>query len=404
MKRLAALSAICFCILVLATADGLAADAATVNPDLQLVAEANTALAADLYAKFRGRSGNLVFSPYSVSTALAMTSSGAGGATAREIAKVLHVPADDPQRLHIGTAALQAALRGEKDQKDYELKVACRLWAHAGTTILPRFLDLTERQYGARAGVLDFADPEAARRTINEWVRRQTQDKIGDLLPSGAIGPQTSLVLANAVYFRARWATPFDPADTRQASFHLSADRQAQVAMMHRAGGFGYAEMDGVKVLYIPYRGFRMSLAIVLPDKRDGLADLEAKLSAQKLDAWKKAEGQWVVVSMPKFKTKTHLDLTATLKTLGMTSALSDEADFSGIDSTLTLRLSGAIHEATIDVDEHGTEAAAATAVEVAGSPQNPPVFRADHPFLFFLFDEETGAVLFLGRVVDPNA
>ena len=406
MKRRSLNIAVCFWTITLsAIAASRAADPATANPDLQLVADGGNAFACDLYAKLRGRTGNLVFSPYGISTALAMARDGARGDTAREMAGVLHVAGAEPRRLQVGAAALQMALRGEKDQKDYELRIANRIWASDKTTILPLFLDLTERQYGARAEALSFAaDPEAARRTINEWAGRQTQGKIENLVPPGSIDGQTSLVLANAVYFRARWAMPFDPADTQPAAFHVSADRRVQAPMMHRAGGFGYAETDDAKVLSIPYRGYRIAMAVVLPNRRDGLADLEAKLSPKRLDAWRKAESQWVVVSMPKFKTRTHLDLAAALKTLGMTSAFDERADFSGIDGTRTLRLSDAVHQATIDVDEHGTEAAAATAEMVAGSPENPPVFTADHPFLFFLFDEDTGAVLFLGRVVDPNA
>jgi len=381
------------------------------------VAAANNAFAADLYAQLRNTEGNLFFSPNSIEAALAMTYAGARGRTADQMARVLHVPQDmtgdiNPaarREMHGGFAAFLKDLGAEKGPdgkpRGYQLSVANALWGQKGYVFLPEFLGLVKTNYGAGLTEVDFAtDTEGARRTINAWVEKETRDKIKDLLKTGILVPATRLVLTNAIYFKGDWAAQFKKADTRDAPFHLAADRSVSVAMMNRRGEYGYVEQEGFQALKLPYVKDELSMVVLLPKKVDGLAAVEKSLAAEGLHKWiGLLRLREVIVAMPKYKITAEFELNRTLAAMGMPDAFSDSADFSGMDGKKDLYISNVVHKAYVDVNEEGTEAAAATAVVMrefaAVVPERPPVFRADHPFVFLIRHEKSGAILFMGRV-----
>ena len=388
---------------------------ASADPSPALVRE-NNAFALDLYARLRTGDGNRFLSPWSISAALAMTYAGARGATAAEMAKTLHFDLPSAQ-LHEAFHHLIAELHsrntprdGSKDDPDVQLVTANALWVQAGLPLLPDFLKLIEANYGGGLHTVDFhGATEAARQTINARVQEQTRDKIKELLKRGILGPLTELVLTNAIYFKALWAAPFAAAQTRPDDFHVSNQDKVRVAMMNQTGPFGYLDGGTFQALELPYKGNTLSMVILLPKSVDGLAALESAMTLEKLDAWlKKVSPQRVRVSLPKFKLTGEFRLDEVLKELGMPSAFqADSADFSGMTGTRELSISAVVHKAFVEVQEKGTEAAAATAVVMGRAAMiapPPTAFRADHPFLFLIRDVQSGAILFLGRLVRPEA
>jgi len=370
------------------------------------IVKGNTAFALDLYAKLRGSEGNLFLSPMSISTALGMTYAGARGKTAEEMAAVLHLPKEQEQA-HESLGSLTGDLNTLSEAKGARVSIANALWGQKGYAFRDDFLRTVKKHYGGGLGEVDFAKSEAARRTINAWVEKHTQDKIKDLIPQGVLNALTRLVLTNAIYFKGDWSSPFKKHSTRDAPFHLSAEKKVQVPLMFQQGGFGYAKREGLQVLEMPYKGGRMSMVILLPEKVDGLSALEKGLTPANLDKWlsglKRTE---VVVYVPKFETTAQFELNTTLSAMGMSKAFSlKDADFSGMTTTERLFLTNVIHKAWVRVDEKGTEAAAATAVAAAGeaAPRQMVIFRADHPFLFLIRDRTTGSILFMGRVMNPK-
>jgi serpin B len=385
-----------------AGAEQPAASAATVARD-------GNAFALDLHARLRAaQEGDLFFSPQSLSTALAMTYAGARGDTAAQMARTLHLSLPQDQVPAAYAALLQALNVG--DDAGYRLSVANRLWGQRGEGFLDEFLAITRRFYGAELGQVDFrTDAGAARAEINAWVLRQTADKIRDLIPEGALQPTTRLVLTNAIYFRGDWATQFAKEATTEQPFHVTADRTLGVPLMFakmRVGLAGHPEA-GLTVAELPYRGDDVSMIVLLPDAVDGLAAVESQLAPERLAGWTSAlPRQDVLVYLPRFSIESSFGLGATLSAMGMPLAFSGDADFSGIDGRHDLFISAVVHKARVDVDERGTEAAAATGVVVglkAVRPVEPPTFRADHPFLFLIRHNPTGAILFLGRVTEPR-
>jgi len=373
--------------------------------DVKAVAASGNAFGLELYGQLRSREGNLFFSPHSITSALSMLYAGAGGDTQQEIAKVLHFSLP-PQRLHPAFAELRGQLCSDTEKENYSLTIVNQLWGRSGAKFLSSYLDLTRRDYGARLQELDFKDsPESARKTINDWVEKQSRGKIENLLAPGALNNDTHLVLTNVIYFLGNWATPFDPDETQQADFHLSATRKVAVSMMHQEGQFGLRTNNNVQALTIPYRGFRLSMVIVLPEKIDGLKALEESLSVERLASWHSTETRQLEVYLPKFKVESQFNLADALKALGMRLAFSNEADFSGMNGRRDLTVTAAVHKAMVQVDETGTEAAAATGIAVGATaaPGRPATFRADHPFLFLVRDEDTGCILFMGRVANPS-
>jgi serpin B len=370
------------------------------------------AFAAALHGELRGRSGNLVHSPLSISSALGLTVAGAAGETREEMRRVLHLPADDAAAYE-GYRALYARFQEFARDGGVRWNLANRLWLQEGTTLLPAYVATTERVFGAKSGTLDFARaPEPSRVTINDWVADQTEDRIKDLFPPGSIGPDTRVVLANAIWFKGKWATTFDVNRTRPVPFHRGGGATVDVPTMHRNLPRPVAAIAGARLLELPYQGDRLGMLLVLPDAVDGLPAVESRLGADSLRAWAAALAAAPVphggtnIALPKFTARTRLELNGTLAALGMPTAFDAErADFSGMNGGRDLSIAVVVHQAFVDVDEEGTEAAAATGVAVrTTSVTIPQEFHVDRPFLWFIRDRATGTVLFMGRVVDPTA
>ncbi len=370
--------------------------------DVQALVAGNTAFALDLYRELGGDEGNLFFSPYSISASLGMTYAGARGNTEAQMAQALHF-ALDQSLLHPAFASVGAWLRAVQDKGEVRLRVANSLWPQEGYPLLDEFLALTEQFYGVAITPLNYNEPEVARQRINAWVEERTEGKIEDLIPPGTL--LALLVLVNAIAFKGNWARQFDEALTQDAPFWLGPGNQVRVPLMQQLGTFGYAQLDDLFILELPYAGGDVSMVILLPAAIDGLAALEDSLSVERLRRWMgRLRESEVQVYLPRFKMKCGFRLSGRLKAMGMTDAFDDLADFSGIDGTHSLYISAVFHEAYVDVNEEGTEAAAATAVVVApkGIPLPSPTFRADHPFVFLIQEKATESVLFVGRVVNP--
>ncbi|MGE0708984.1 MAG: serpin family protein [Planctomycetota bacterium] len=391
---------------------------ASANPDsaqAKAAADGSNGFAVDLYRAVKDQAGNQFFSPYSVSVALGMTREGARGETAAEMDRVMHFPKD----LAVAHEALRLGLvppiheeytdKGREQRPAFALEVANRLWGQQGKTFVPAFLKTLEDRYAAPLEQLDFRQTAAARKRINDWVAEHTKDKIKDIVPEGLPTPDTRLALANAIYFKANWTDPFYEHGTKDEAFHLGGRKDAQVKMMHRGGHLGLGEDERVQVLELPYGRGETSMVVVLPKDREGLKQVEDALSADTLGGWLRLlRHQRVDVSLPRFKFTVPLDLTQVLQGMGMKRAFNaSQADFSAMCADEPLFIGAVLHKAFVAVDEKGTEAAAATVVMMrAGSamrPEKPKPFRADHPFLFLIRDTRSGAILFMGRVVDPT-
>lgn len=373
--------------------------------DWQVFVRGNSRFALDLYGRLRTEPGNLFFSPGSISTALAMTYAGARAETEAQMADVLHF--DLPQdRLHAAAADLADRLRGAQ-QKGVEVRVANRLWGQAGYELLPGFLRTMKEHYGADVGQVDFVgQTEAARQVINGWVLGQTNNKIQDLIPAGVLDPLTRLVLTGAIYFKGDWARQFNKKATSDAPFHVSADELVDVPMMFQREEFPYGAVEGVQVVELSYAGNRLAMLILLPQQPGGLTRLEEQLAPENLDKWSSAlRRQEVAVYLPRFTITSQFSLKSVLESLGMVAAFdAQRADFSGMIGRKELYVSAVLHKAFVDVNEQGTEAAAATSVAVGvTSARVTPTFRADHPFAFLIRDKPTGSILFIGRVANPR-
>lgn len=375
-----------------------------IQPAAAEVVQANNAFAVDIYRALAGEEGNLFLSPFSISTAFAMLHAGARGETESQMAQVFHFP-QDQSRMHDAFHALLVSLNRGIDFGGYRLDVANQLWGQVGFPFLDDYLAVTREKYLADLVGLDFAaDPEAARMTINDWVAEQTQDRIQDLMPEGSINALTVLVLTNAVYFKGTWETQFDPDRTTELPFYVNGTEKVTVPTMMRTGPARVGAGDGVSVLELPYSGEDLSMIVLLPEKRDGLAALEKQLTPEALAAWIgsiQAKEEFSI-QLPRFQVESKFALNQVLAEMGMPDAFTGQADFSGIDGRRDLFVQAAIHQAFVKVNEEGTEAAAATGISV-GRTSVPEFFQADHPFLFLIHDNVTGSILFLGRVVDPR-
>jgi len=378
-----------------------------VDPDVATLVEGNTRFAFDLLQPLQKPEGNLIYSPASISTALALTYAGARGDTALEMATVLHFDLE-PDRLHAAFAGLLASLEEAARPPGCELRMANALWPQDGYTFQPEFLRIGRLQYQAGLQTVDYVgSTELARRTINTWVAEQTAGRIKDLIKRGILTADTRLVLTNAIYFKGQWLYKFDRQATRPGPFTLLDGTQTQVPLMRQAAELPYAEPDGLQVLELPYAGEELSMVVLLPRAADGLPALEQALSAKALAGWLAKLGrQKVNVVLPRFKMTSDLELRDALSALGMRDAFTDKADFSGMDGTHYLFLSQVVHQAYIEVNEEGSEAAAATGVvmKLRATPAPPPEFRADHPFLLLIRDTRNGSILFLGRVANPSS
>ncbi|HQA81185.1 MAG TPA: serpin family protein [Methanoregulaceae archaeon] len=378
------------------------------------VVDASNQFALDLYTRLAedpaNKGENIFFSPFSISSALAITYEGARGDTAREIREVFHFPGDSAM-MRTGYASVIAGIN--RGSSAYELRTANALWAEQTYPFLPEYIILADRTYGAKVTTLDFiTKPDESRLSINRWIGDQTNDKIKDLLPGGSITPETRLVITNAVYFRGTWVKQFDEKKTTVEDFMTGSGEIVRVPMMQRTdrnATYGYWENGNLQVLRMPYEsdtGKELSMAVLLPREGDPGA-LEQSLSASILSELEQnLTTRQVMVSFPKFTMETRYALPGIVSAMGMQTAFTNRADLSGMDGTTDLFITDIIHQAFIEVNEEGTEAAAATAViggAGAASVEAPvPVFRADHPFLFIIRDDETGLILFIGRVEHP--
>lgn len=385
----------------------------TVAPaDAMAVADGNTAFAVDLYEHVAGQEdGNFFYSPYSISVALAMTWAGARGQTEQDMASTMHFTLDQ-DALHPAVNQLDLALtsRGQgasgADDEPFRLNIANSIWGQKGKTWEPDFLDTLAVNYGAGLRTLDFnADPEGSRDTINGWVEDKTEDRIKDLLPEGSITPNTVMVLTNAIYFNAAWLSPFEKEATRDGDFTLGDGSTATVPFMHQMTSYGYFAGTDFEALEMPYDGGELSMVILLPGEGVGIDGLEGDLDNALQTSLSGLEDKMVDLSLPKFEFETPLPLTQILKDMGMESAFDASADFSGMDGMGGLAITDVLHKAFVAVNEKGTEAAAATAVVVGetSAPVADITVSVDRPFIFLIRDIDTGAVVFLGRVMDPS-
>jgi serpin B len=399
-------------------ASGLARSSPDVSAeDLAAAAAAERAFAAAVFDLLADGDDNVVFSPASIHLALAMTYAGARGDTAAEMAAVLGSPFDDQERFHAALNALDTALEARNrveppgpsgEERKVVVRTANALWGQQGVAFLTPFLDTLARNYGAGMRLVDYvADAEAARVAINAWVAGETNDRITDLIPAGVLGPMTRLVLTNAVYLDASWAVPFDPKATADGSFSRLDGSEVTVSFMHQEESLPFARGEGWQAVELPYVGGELAMLVVVPDE-GRFEEAEAAIGDGLFDAAADALAPATVrLALPKFEYRTQETVSSLLQRLGMAAAFDPQtADFSGMTTEERLFIGEVIHEAFIAVDEAGTEAAAATAVvmRATAAPVDAVELDVDRPFLYSLYDRATGAILFMGRVLDPAA
>lgn len=381
--------------------------------DLIKLAEGNTAFTLDLYQQIKSTPGNLFYSPYSISSALAMTYAGSEGKTAEEMAAAMHflLPQESLHSAFNGLDHMLTSLaeieipEGEGDP--FQLNIANSLWGQEGFHFESDFLDILAENYGAGLRLLDYiSQPEESRQTINQWVSDETKEKIQNLIPQGAITSDTRLVLSNAIYFKATWLESFEEALTEEGTFFGLDGEEIPVPMMGHSSSpsFLYFKGEGFQAVELPYIGNQVSMLVLVPD-RGSFADFEAQLCAETLS--RVLDGLTyspIDLKFPKFEFESGLSLARTLSDMGMPTAFSDGADFSGMTGSKDLFISDVFHKAFVSVDEEGTEAAAATAVlmQVTSMPESPLELTVDRPFLFLIREHETNTILFIGRVVSP--
>jgi serpin B len=395
-------------VVSLAGMTGISAEAAA-DPNQQIIVEGNNKFALELYQALQSQQGNLFLSPYSISTALAMTYAGARGQTQEQMAKTLNFPTTtlSNEQFHSAFGAIIRKLNAAGQIGGCELAVANALWGQKDYKFLQEFLTLVRTNYDGDLRQVDFAkQTEAARKTINDWVEGKTREKIKELIKPGMLDSMTRLVLTNAIYFKGKWASQFKPDKTQDAPFILLGGQKVNVPMMNQTGQFGYAQTDAIQLLEMPYINNELSMVVLLPNKLDGVNELEKGLTADNLAGWlAKLRKREVQVWLPRFKLTCEFSLAETLGSMGMPDAFSSKADFSGMTGNRELFISAVVHKAYVEVNEEGTEAAAATgvAMKLTSVPLPPPVFKADHPFVFLIRDNHTGSILFIGRATTAN-
>ncbi len=374
-------------------------DGAATPESLDAAVHASNLFAFDLYERYGAGDGNVFYSPYSISTALSMTYEGARGRTAEEMQAVFHW-STDPDVRRPGAARLFNVLNG--GDRPIMLHTANALWMQEGCPFKEDYVSVVEDYYGGEANVIDFGDPAKAADTINGWVEERTRDKIRDLL-SPQMLMDARLVLTNAIYFKGDWVTMFDPERTRPAEFHVSPGEAVTVDMMNmRDACFGYLDTGEAQILELPYEGENLSMVVILPRTGD-IHGFEAGFTLQDCMGWlNMLEPTRLEVHLPRFKLETKYDMGEDLAEMGMPTAFIGSADFSGI-SDGGLFIGHVVHQAYVDVNEEGTEAAGATGVVMLRSAPVLEAFNADHPFIFTIRDRGTGLILFMGRVMNPS-
>ena len=379
--------------------------------DISSLTDGNGVFAFNLYKSLSEEEGNLFYSPYSISAALAMTYAGAHGDTEKQMADTLQFYISQNQ-LHPAFNSLdqELASRGEgaqgKDGEGFRLNIVNAIWGQKDYAFLTSFLDTLAKNYGAGLRILDFiSETEPSRIAINDWVSDETEGRIEDLIPQGAISQMTRLVLTNAIYFNAAWQYPFEEDATSPGVFYLLNGDEVTVPMMEQQESFSYTEGDNYQAVELPYDGRELSMVILLPNSGQ-FETFEKDIEYQQVkDIIENLERREVRLKMPKFEFDSSFGLKKTLIDMGMPEAFSAGADFSGMTGNKDLFISDVIHKAFVSVDEAGTEAAAATAVimELTAMPETPVEVILNRPFIFLIRDIETGAILFVGRVMNPG-
>lgn len=387
----------------------------TPSPEIKTVVDGNNTFALDLYQQLKDRPGNIFFSPFSISTALAMTSAGARGQTEREMTNVLHLDLP-PEKLHPAFKRLIERMDKVQRWNRIILKSANSLWIQKDYPFNAAFSRLLDQNYFAQAKSIDFKNGPAAANEINQLVERKTSGRISSIVPAGHFSRSTRLVLCDALYFKGKWQHQFKQGDTKHAPFHVSTNHTVTVPMMRQKAHFKISGSDdgSVQLLELPYVGKDLSMIILLPEfqlwDRDvnepGFSDLEKKLTPENLQPWlrqlDKTPEHEAWVSLPRFTTTQTFDLVPELNSLGVKSAFNHLADFAGIDNSTNLFISNVMHTAFVDVNESGTEAAAITMITVATKSMTRQ-FIVDHPFIFLIRENASGTILFLGRITDPT-
>lgn len=389
----------------------------TTNAPVLSVANGNTAFGADLYSELRmERDGNIFISPASISTAFGLAYAGARGEAAAEISEVLYF---DPRQEAFHPAMGSLAQDLQVYDEGQTLRINNAVWLDTSLIVEADWLALTRDQYGAEETRTDFSSaPEAARNQINRWVEDKTEDRIKDLLAPSHVDETTRAVLVNTIYMKADWASPFAAQATQEEPFYLLSGEAPDTTMMHQTGSFQHIEANNFKAVQLPYKGNELSLIILLPDTQKGIADLESRLSADTLNKWmtslEEAGSVRIDLKLPKLKLKDKYELAETLQRLGLIAPFAgDPFHFAGmVDPEKQpgggVSIDKVVHQTFLEVDEKGTEAAAATAITMRKTAtitptETPIAFHADHPFLLILKHNETGTVLFLGRIADPR-
>ncbi len=361
----------------------------------------NNSFAFNFYRQLSVKTGNIFISPASISSALAMTYAGARGETAAQMRDALCLSLADSE-LHSAFKSFSEKLN--KKDNGYELAMANSLWPHVGYKFKDDYIALLRENYSAEARAVDYDDPGKACEIVNKWIEERTMDKIKDLLSAPPVSKLTRLILVNAIYFKGSWESEFDKGKTEEEPFFTAPGKSVKCQMMNgRVKRAGYFEDNTTQALELPYKG-GLSMVVVLPKDQGRLEEIERTLDSAKFAEIRKGlRKSEVMVFLPKFTTTVSANLNGYFKKLGMVDAFSRKADFSGMDGTRDLFIQAILHKAFVDVNEEGTEAAAATAVVIGlrSMPMSPPVFRADHPFLFFICGKD-GGILFMGRMSDP--
>ena len=371
------------------------------------ISDKNNRFAFDLYESVASKNeGNIFFSPFSISTALAMTYAGSNGSTESEMAKALHFTKNDTE-FHRAYGAYLNQLE-ENASGNIKLRIANRLWAEKKYDLHDDYMELVKSAYNAPVEKLDFKkNPDGSRNTINKWVEQKTEDRIKDLIPLGAIDSDTRLVLTNAIYFKGDWKYQFLKEETKESKFILNDGSKIKTPFMNMTGAFDYFENETYKMIRLPYKGDKQSMVMVLPHENYMMKDVERQVDQKSFEAMFQYYQPNAILSIPKFKATLPLGLNDHLKSLGMIAAFGN-AGFSKLSPSADLYISDVIHKAFIEINEEGTEAAAATAVvmriESVGPHEEPKPkeFIADHPFLYYIIDNQTRAILFMGRMANP--
>lgn len=397
-----------FFLLVLCTACAATGQAREPSGDQQGRRSGSQSFAVSLYTALMEMDGNLIFSPASVSSVLVMAYEGAKGRTRSQMSAVLDVPLDR-REFHGFLSEQSKETTSPPGQPGIRLSIANALWGQTGYTFRPEFLSDLRQYHASELHLVDFSGQrETARRSINGWVEEKTGGVIRDLVKQGVVTPETRLVLTNAIHFKGLWASQFSLKDTGPGLFTTVTGESIPVEMMDQTGDFRYLETSGVKVLELPYTGGGLSMVIILPDKYRGLPEIEKSLHLQLLKTWitdlSTRYPEQVRVRLPRFTVSTEFDLSKTLARMGMPDAFEAGADFSGMTGSRELFISSVIHRAFVEVNEEGSEAAAASAAVMTKSAFMVREFQADHPFLFLIRENRNGTILFMGRVIDPKA